>query len=152
MLFGRGSACAEACKKEADDPGKPALLTAPSWRVSARTHTTTFSYGSPSVRDEYATMGTCEKDNYTTFNADHTVLADEGATKCNAAAPQTDTGTWSLSSHDAQLTIVGTAPGSSPLVYEVLELSATTLRLRYTYSSTSGVAGNFVTETTYAAF
>ena len=45
-------------------------------------------------------LQTCDTDNTITFNADGTGIADEGATKCSTANPQTSPFTWSFKDNE----------------------------------------------------
>ena len=49
----------------------------------------------------------CSKDDFMTFKTNGTVITDEGATKCDAADPQTTTANWSFSSDEKKVTIDG---------------------------------------------
>ena len=49
----------------------------------------------------------CMLDNTGKFNADGSGVADEGATKCNVAAPQTSPFTWSFTNNESMLSVVG---------------------------------------------
>lgn len=46
-----------------------------------------------------STLPDCSKDNLVTFNADGTMLADEGAVKCDSMDAQTSTGTWKMANY-----------------------------------------------------
>ena len=92
----------EACKKE-NSSSRTHLLTSKNWRIVADTRTTTVN-GQPTVTDAYATYPACDRDDFYTFNADNSVVRDQGPLKCNTNAPQTLTGPWFFSSEQTQLT------------------------------------------------
>lgn len=48
------------------------------------------------IDQEDNSLEPCFKDNTYMFNKDSTVVMDEGATKCNAADPQTSTYSWTI--------------------------------------------------------
>jgi hypothetical protein len=83
------------------------------------------------------TIESCITDNTITFKSDKTGVIDEGATKCDATAPQTSAFTWALSNNDTQLTV------STPILSvfgndaKVIELSDT----KFVLSKTVTVSG-----------
>jgi hypothetical protein len=50
-------------------------------------------------------MQSCDTDNTITFKSDGTGIADEGATKCNAASPQSSPFTWSFKDNEQTITL-----------------------------------------------
>jgi hypothetical protein len=97
-----------SCKKDSGDsaPSKTDLLAKASWKV---------------INAEADTLGTgvyfsllpyldnCEKDDITTYKADHTYQVTEGASKCNASDPDVfDSGTWQFSADEKLLIQQGT--------------------------------------------
>lgn len=111
-----------ACKE--DDPTTVEILTAGDcWKITLLEgyETTSKLWISVPVED-------CLADNCLTFKADQTLIADEGASKCDAADPQTAEGSWSLSDDATKLSLTeggetetGTIVeiSSDKLVYEV---------------------------------
>ncbi|GAB2947118.1 hypothetical protein GCM10027048_10170 [Hymenobacter coalescens] len=137
-----------ACKKDEEKPKtKTELLTAKSWRVTAARETVTTG-GQTTSSDEYATFGACEKDDFVKFLADKKVEFNEGATKCNTADPQTETGAWDFNSDQTKLTLTDPDLGLS-LVYDIVELNASTLKVKY---SVSAQGSSYTTETTFTSF
>ena len=140
-----------SCKKDEDKPAPAAskadLLTAKNWKVSAQTTATTTS-GTTTTTDDFAMARACEKDNFLKFQTDKTVRADEGATKCNTADPQTQNGVWDFNSDQTKLTL-GIAGSAIVGQFDLVELTATTLRLRVT-NTAGGITE--VETTTYTAF
>jgi len=67
----------------------------------------------------------CDLDNFFRFNTNGTYTADEGATKCDTANPQTDTGTWSWAASETKLVLDGDTS-------DVLTNSGTALKLGIT--------------------
>lgn len=135
FLFALAAAAVSACKKDSENtPSRMDLITAKNWRVTALTSTTTITPASGSssttTRDDYAQYSACEKDNFYKFNTNKTVVADEGPTKCDPSDPQTTTIAWDFNSDQTKLL---TGANYSE---DILELSATTLRLRETGSYT----------------
>ncbi|MCY7310903.1 MAG: hypothetical protein LH619_09000, partial [Chitinophagaceae bacterium] len=79
----------------------------------------------------------CQKDNITSFIAGGSGSGDEGATKCNAADPQTVSFTWSFQSGETMLTtssplIPGGTSGSSTST--IVSLTETQLVLSQPYT------------------
>lgn len=46
-----------------------------------------------------STLPDCSKDNLVTFNSNGSMLADEGAVKCDSMDAQTSTGTWKMANY-----------------------------------------------------
>ncbi|RZK30321.1 MAG: hypothetical protein EOO63_07050 [Hymenobacter sp.] len=157
LLFALCVASLSACKKDSENtPSKMDLITAKNWRVTAATTTTTVTTtgSSPTVTttNDYAQYDPCEKDNFYKFNTNKTLIFDEGPTKCNPSSPQTSTITWDFNGDQTKL-ITGTASSSSSSSDDILELSATTLRLRTMDSYTSGsTTSSSVGTVTFTAF
>ena len=146
-----------SCKKNDDNspssPSKTDLLTAKSWRITADKTTTTVGTTASTTTDDYATSPACERDNFVKFNTNKSASFDEGATKCSTSDPQTTTGAWDFNSDGTKLIITDPSLGGIALQGDILELTATTLRVRYTTSSSfGGVTETDVQETTFTAF
>ena len=136
-----------SCKKDKDDPkpqSRTELLTAKNWRLSAST-----SVNGSVTTDRYAAMPACRKDDFLKFNSDKSLVNDEGLTRCGSNDPQSRTLVWELTANDTKLGIRATPSSSSQEVYDVVELSASTLKFREN-STSNGVTR---TETlTYTSF
>jgi len=148
-----------ACKKDSEPAPTPTaatkadVLVAKNWRLSAQT--TTYSIANtPSVsQDEYATYSSCERDNFLKFNANKTLLVDEGATKCDQSDPQTQNGSWDFNSDYSKLTLMDPSQGSVAIPFDVVELTATTMHLRYTIvTGTGATAATSVNDITFTSF
>jgi hypothetical protein len=141
-----------SCKKNDDNspaaPSKTDLLTAKNWRITAQKNTTTFGTQT-STTDEYAALSACERDNFAKFNTNKTVVFDEGATKCSTSDPQTESGTWDFNSDQSKLNLTDPSLGGVVIPFDIVELSATTLHVRYT-NSASGVSST--EDVTFTAF
>jgi hypothetical protein len=157
FLFLAGVVALSACKKDSENtPSKADLLTSKNWRVSAQTSTstTTITGGSTSTNttNVYATTQACEKDNFYKFNTDKTLIEDEGASKCSSSALQITTLKWDFNSDQTKLLITSNG-SSSGAADDILELSASTLRLRESDVYTSGnTTYTTVDEITFTAF
>src|SRR5690606_39228689 len=81
--------------------------------------------GSNSISNLYGQMEPCEKDDLVKFNADGSLISDEGATKCDADAPQTVSGTWVWNTDESIITI--TQDGTSQS-FNILKNDGTTLQ------------------------
>lgn len=153
FLFVLAAASLSACKKDSENtPSKTDLITAKNWQLTGLTVTTTITPASGSAstttRDDYPLLGACERDNIYKYNTNKALVLDEGPTKCDPADPQTAITTWDFNSDQTRL-LTG-----SNFSEDILELSATTLRVRDTnaYAYTIGTTSySFVTTTTYTA-
>lgn len=146
-----------SCKKNDSNsptPSKTDLLTAKNWRLTADKTTSTSSVSPNSVvTDEYATSPACERDNFIKFNTNKTAVYDEGATKCSTSDPQTASAAWDFNSDATKLTFTDPSGSGLSIQEDILELTATTLRLRVTSSYTAGgITATSTEETTYTAF
>lgn len=73
----------------------------------------------------------CALDNFFRFDTNGSYTADEGATKCDPADPQTDTGTWIWAASETKLVVDGDTS-------DVLTNSGTILKLGIT-DPTAGI-------------
>ena len=140
-----------SCGDDNNDPSpatnKSALLTAKSWRVTAD-QSVVVSGGTTVTNDDFADLRACEKDDLIRFNADKTITQDQGASKCpdTSADPQTQKdGNWDFNGDQTKLTM---ADGSLAVVADVLELSATTLKIKFSFTDDGD---SYTQTTTYTA-
>jgi len=105
--------------------------------------------GQTITTDNYATdYAPCDKDDYTKFDTNKVFRNNEGTLKCDPTAPQETIDTWDFNSDQTKLII--NIPGS-PLAFQsdIVELTATTLKIRYS----SGSGATLETQTlTFTAF
>jgi IPT/TIG domain/Lipocalin-like domain len=99
------------------------LLTDKNWRLTAYT-----SDNGSRVTDVYATLDACEKDDLLRFELPNIFTYDQGATRCSASDPQTQTGTWAFNANQTKLT---TTLGGLTDTSDITELTANTLKIRY---------------------
>ena len=98
-------------------------------------------------------MSACERDNFVKFNADRTYVGDEGPTLCNTSDPQTQTGTWKFENNDTKLTISDPGALGTDQYFDVITLSASTVRLHDTATfSFGGVTVSATVNQTFTAF
>ncbi len=71
----------------------------------------------------------CVLDNTLNLSADGTGTVDEGASKCNAADPQTNAVTWSFANNESALNIGGSGVIGISGQFKILTLTATSLTL-----------------------
>ncbi|RZK14168.1 MAG: hypothetical protein EOO56_25510 [Hymenobacter sp.] len=135
LLFVLGAIAAlGACKKDSETApatgSRTDLLTAKPWQ--ATTVNISLS-GIPIPSGQF--ISACQLDNTYKFNADKTLVIDEGATKCNTTDPQTTSGTWAFANTDqTKLTIM--VPGSVfNGDFDIKALSASTLQLNATQAA-----------------
>jgi len=114
-----------SCDK--DDEPKPKtkteLISAHPWKITKFKVT----QGTASFEDA---PEACQGDDTETFEADGDYKFDEGATKCDPDDPQSGTGTWTFNSGETVLIISG---GGLSLNYTILELTETTMRLKWDF-------------------
>ncbi len=114
-----------ACKKDETPSGtlstKASQLTNGTWKITA---VVSDDDGNGSYEtDDFATFFPCYADNYFVFKTNSQLEMNEGATKCDPADPQTESGTWSLTDNEANIMI-------NTDKYAVVELTNTTFRWR----------------------
>lgn len=88
-------------------------------------------YTAPVVNtvDMFSNLSPCMQDNLTVLRANGSFEHNEGATKCDPAAPHViESGTFTLTNNNSMLTY------SNGASMEVMEASATTLKLKFTYT------------------
>lgn len=117
-----------SCDKDDDDDNEVSrtqLLTTGQWRLTAAVANPALVAGPFTITDLYNSqiMQSCLKDNLYKFNTDNTVTTDEGAEKCDPAAPQTSNAPYSLSANEQELTFLGTT-------LTITELTNSTLKVK----------------------
>ncbi|HRI59628.1 MAG TPA: lipocalin family protein, partial [Saprospiraceae bacterium] len=75
-----------------------------------------------------AQLAACDKDNFVEFKADGSFVSDEGATKCNAADPQQETGTWAFAQNETHLVVAG---ADYDFDAEIVELTDSKIEVKY---------------------
>lgn len=118
VLFG-----VAACKK---DKSPTDLLTGTDWQMKGWTVTPPI-FG---ITDYYANAEACEKDDFLRFNKNGTVVFDEGATKCDAADPQTETSSWAFNSNETEITF---DLNDDPTTFKIKELTEDTFKLETSF-------------------
>ena len=74
-------------------------------------------------------VSACLKDNTVAFAATGSGTADEGATKCNSADPQTIPFTWGFASNETMINITGNAIAGKGGQYKIIALNSTQFSL-----------------------
>lgn len=147
-----GVALFSSCKKDDKSSGSTSAtfsaIADKKWQLTAYSMT---YMGSKT--DAYDLMSSCSRDNLWTMRSDKTNLLDEGATKCSSSDPQTKVeGTWELRSGDKEIYLKGFsstgATGITDMTLTIVEISATTLKVKYTTTVNGPVIEN---EATYTA-
>lgn len=127
VLIALGFAAVSCSKKKDSDPtpskSPKELLTTGSWQLSKTT--TTFE-----GKTETAAPEACEADDSYTFKTNNTLVTDEGATKCDAEDPQTDTDPYTLSEDGKTITM---ASGSITLPATIVELTDSKMILKINF-------------------
>jgi hypothetical protein len=136
-LMGTTQACNSTPDSPSPSPSDPntSLLTAHPWHIVAFSSTDNTA-SPPKTEDGFSQFAAYRKDDTYRFNADQSLLFDEGALKKNAADPQTATGSWQFLNQQTDLRItlgkavaLGTTGITSSSTYTLTTLSPTTLRL-----------------------
>lgn len=129
-----------SCHKSGDTNNaktKAALLISGIWKYTASTITPAYDYYGDGITSTnlFAIMKACEKDDFETYKANGIWEYNEGPTKCDASADQVVGDTWHFSANETKIFV-------GPVEHTILELSETTLKLRYSFE----VAGVTYTE------
>ena len=123
-----------SCKKnKSNDNGdaktKTELLTTGPWKYASCVVGPAYDYygnGNP-VTDIYSIMLPCEKDDFEVYKTNGIWEYNEGPTKCDPANPQiVYMEPWSFTSNETKVIVGG-------VECIILELTETTLKLRYTF-------------------
>ena len=132
FLFAISGVALFGCDKEDDDNNgqseKTNLLVQQTWKFQSAG----FDMGSNGSVDLDLTAQTpaCLADNTLTFTANGNGTMDEGATKCNTAAPQTTAFTWGFATNETEMNISGNViPGVNSGKFKIIALSTTQLTL-----------------------
>jgi hypothetical protein len=114
-------------KKENDTETKTTVLVQQAWKLDA----TGLDATNDGVIDTQlpTAIPACTIDNTFTFNTGGTGVIDEGATKCNAAAPQTSPFTWNFLSNETIINLQSTALFGLGGQFKIRELSSTAFRI-----------------------
>ncbi|AKQ47154.1 hypothetical protein TH63_18320 [Rufibacter radiotolerans] len=116
-----------ACSKDDEDPAptKEEMVQNKRWQITGFTVSNILI----GTIDYYASLESCQKDNYLEFKPGNVLLANEGATKCDPAAPQQTQGTWKIEGDVMTLSAPGLTAGLpvTELKLTIKELTATTL-------------------------
>lgn len=108
LLLLVASASFFSCEKESDQPPAEATktdqITASAW-VHESSGIDMDKNGTIDVASALAGIPACRLDNVLTFKKDGTATADEGATKCDQADPQTTNFNWSFADNESNLVI-----------------------------------------------
>lgn len=126
-----------ACKKQPESPqplSRTQLLTGKKWQL----RNAVFSYPGSQNIDYYALVPPCTRDDYWQFALPNSLITDEGLTKCSAAYPQTQAGTWEFSSTDTKLTLTDQ---NFTNAYTILKLTSDSLNMSITVPQSTGVDG-----------
>jgi hypothetical protein len=118
------------CKKEDQQPEqtKTDLLTASAW-VHESSGVDVDKNGTIELSLEAAGVPQCQLNNVLTFRNDNTAVADEGATKCNAADPQTTQFNWQFADNETALTFSGNVFTQLNGKFAIRTLNATSLSM-----------------------
>ena len=120
-----------SCDRDPVAPAKTTteLLTAGSWKYTACIVTPAYDYygtGNP-VTDIFAIMKPCEKDDFEVYKTNGIWEYNHGPTKCDPTEPQVVySEPWSLIANETKI-MIGTSECT------ILELTDTTLKIRYTF-------------------
>jgi len=88
--------------------------------------------------DVSAFINACYIDNVMTFQGNGNATFDEGATKCNAADPQTTNFNWNFTNNGSTLNVTGNVIAGQSGSFTVITLNDTQLVLQGTFTTSSG--------------
>lgn len=114
-----------SCKKEETQilaPDNQTFLTSGNWKMVAETTAGT---------DSFQNHEECETDNTFAFATNGKVTFDEGATKCDATAEQTTTGSWAFSGTEKKKVIL--TETNFALEIDIMEINSTTMKWSYVH-------------------
>ncbi|HEY6436689.1 MAG TPA: hypothetical protein VIY47_08865 [Ignavibacteriaceae bacterium] len=144
LLMIAGITTTLSCKKDKDintAKTKTELLTTGTWKYTASTINPAYDYYSDGIlaTNIFTIMKSCEKDDFETYKTNGMWEYNEGPTKCDPSYPQVFSESWSFTANETKL-LLGTGENT------ILELTATTLKLRFTFED-AGVI--YTAEDTY---
>lgn len=119
-----------ACKKESGPAAetKADLLASGAW-LHESSGVDVDKNGTIELTLEAAGVPQCRLDNVLTFRKDNTATADEGATKCNTADPQTTQFNWQFADNETALLFSGNVFTQLNGKFSIRTLSKTSLSL-----------------------
>ncbi len=141
VLVITGATTILSCKKDNDAKTKTELLTTGTWKYTASSINPAYDYYSDGIlaTNIFSIMKPCEKDDFETYKTNGEWEYNEGPTKCDPSYPQSFSEPWSFTANETKLLLGG-------VENTILELTATTLKLRFIFED----AGVFYTaEDTY---
>ena len=115
------------CSKD-DDSKLSEVITGKNWKLTAMTINPGFNFLGVMITDVYAMMEPCTQDDLITFNANGTLVTDEGPTLCNTGDPQQTPGTWTLSGDEKFLTVISEG---DTLTMEIVSFSSSKMVGKY---------------------
>jgi hypothetical protein len=117
-----------------EEPQTTDQLVQGSWGLTGHIINPGYDFGTGPITDVYPFYDACEKDNIYVLNASNVGEINEGPTKCDAADPQSYTMSWVLKSNNTILNISYIDQGFTiGQDYEILQLDATTMKLKSTF-------------------
>jgi hypothetical protein len=128
-----------SCSKNDEPSASKAQMIARNWK---QTDLLASQAGTPAVSVFDTFFESCNKDDIWQFKSDGTYNVVEGASKCDAADPETvTTGTWQLTDNDTKIIIDDASEPAQTL--NIIELNNTSFKL----SGTETISGVVVTAT-----
>jgi Lipocalin-like domain len=128
-----------SCSKNDEPSATKSQMIARNWK---QTDLLASQAGTPAVSVFDTFFEPCNKDDIWQFKSDGTYTVVEGATKCDAADPDTiTTGTWQLTDNDTRIIIDDASEPAQTL--NIVELTNTSFKL----SGTETISGVVVTAT-----
>lgn len=122
-----------SCSKDSDDSddndAQMDLITSAAWKYDTAGIDLN-NNGSIDQPIPDGMLDDCEKDNIITFNDNGTGTVDEGGSKCDAGDPNSTPLTWEFKNNATVLVIPDTLYGKFTGEAQILELSATKLKLK----------------------
>ena len=121
-----------SCQKDKDNHStvktKTELLTVGTWKYTGAIISPAYDYYGDGtvVKNIFSIMKDCEKDDFEVYKTNGMWEYNEGATRCDPSYPQVFSLPWNFVDNETKLILGGDE-------HTILELTATTLRLRYSF-------------------
>jgi hypothetical protein len=99
-----------SCDKNEDPPAGPTkteLITSSTWKYESGGGDQNGDGTIDFTFEQSGVVQPCRLDNTATFQANGTGITDEGATKCNAADPQTSPFDWNFLNNESEINVTG---------------------------------------------
>ncbi len=124
-----GAALFTACKKDDNNNATAKDKITGKWMLTEYKSVFIVNGQKSPAINRYDSLSDCERDDLYLFNADNTLLRDEGEKKCRSTDPQSRSlGTYAITTNDTRLIMPNPDVANRTDTLELVELSGSTLR------------------------